>query len=120
HAGRAAYDIEGLAAVAWLGGDPERAVRLYGAAAGGRARAKQRPERTERELHEGITAEVRAALGEDRFQSAWERGRRLSLEEAAAEALASRQSPRPGRPRPSSAESSTSRASREPDHLLEG
>jgi non-specific serine/threonine protein kinase len=87
HAGRAAYCIEGLAAVAWLSGDPGRAARLYGAVAAVRARARQRPERSERELHEGIVAEVRGALGEDRFRPAWDAGRRLSLEEAVAEVM---------------------------------
>jgi predicted ATPase/DNA-binding XRE family transcriptional regulator len=87
NASRVAYDVEGLAAVAWLEGRPDRAARLYGAAAAARAAAGGRSERSEREEHDGIVARIRETLGEERFDAAWSAGHRLSLGETAAEAL---------------------------------
>ena len=83
----AAYDLQGLAAVDWMEGRSERAAVLYGAAARVQAASGHRPERHERERHAPILAEVREALGEERFQEAWATGMRLSVDEAAKRAL---------------------------------
>lgn len=87
HRALAAYDLQGLAAVDWMEGRSERAAVLYGAAARVQAASGHRPERHERERHAPILAEVREALGEERFQEAWATGMRLSVDEAAKRAL---------------------------------
>jgi predicted ATPase/DNA-binding XRE family transcriptional regulator len=83
---RAAFDIDGLATVAYLEGRAERAARLLGAADAVRNEGggRQRFDREDREWHR---ARVRETLGEEAFQRAYTAGLRLSPEEAVSEAL---------------------------------
>ena len=75
--------LEGLAAVAWAGGDAERAVRLCSAAAVARL-----PDLTLTPLTLPGCAEVvaasRAALGDEQFATAWAAGQALTPEQAIA------------------------------------
>jgi hypothetical protein len=69
-------------------GQVERAAWLYGAAAGLRTALGAPLLPAERALHKRAVADARAALGDDAFAAAWERGQALSLEQAIAEAIA--------------------------------
>jgi DNA-binding CsgD family transcriptional regulator len=79
--------IEGMVSVAVAAGEAERATRLLGAAEAHRVRLgvalypRQVPE------YERNVADARDALGEAAFATAWAEGRRLSADEARAEAL---------------------------------
>ena len=66
-------------------GEPERAARLYGAAASLRDRLRAPAGPADRGAQDRIRAEVRAALGEQRFAAAWSEGGAMSLSEAARE-----------------------------------
>jgi predicted ATPase/DNA-binding XRE family transcriptional regulator len=81
--------LEGLATVAWAGGDADRAARLWGAATAARMPDITITPASVTEAAEVITA-ARAALGEERFNSAWAAGQALTLEEATALALEGR------------------------------
>jgi predicted ATPase/DNA-binding SARP family transcriptional activator/DNA-binding CsgD family transcriptional regulator len=88
--------VAGLAGIVVARDRPERAARLLGAARGlgdaiGVARLAQHEE------YERVLAATRARLDEGAFAAAWEAGRRLSPEQAIAEALdeASRITPQP-------------------------
>jgi predicted ATPase/DNA-binding CsgD family transcriptional regulator len=68
-------------------GEPERAVRLFGAAdALFKPSGVGLPPGEQRE-HENILASVRGQLGAEEFQECWNQGRALSLEQATAHAL---------------------------------
>jgi tetratricopeptide (TPR) repeat protein len=77
----------GLAAIAQLAfvkGDPERSALLAGAAEGARRRAGLRAWPTMREGQAELAAQVRQALGNERFNELSAAGARLSQREAAA------------------------------------
>jgi non-specific serine/threonine protein kinase len=78
--------LEGLAALAWAGGDAQRATRLCGAAA-----LRRLPEITVTPAFMAggaeIAAATRAALGEEAFAAAWAAGQALAPDEAVAQAL---------------------------------
>jgi len=79
--------VAGLAGVALVRGQPERAVRLLGAVEAARetsgvGRISHAP------YAERIAAEVRARLGESAFAAAWKQGQAVPFEHALAGALA--------------------------------
>jgi hypothetical protein len=89
--------LETLASLGAERDRPERAARLYGAAATlgdatGAARETSGDD-FEREL-----AATRAALGESAFAAAWAAGAELPLDQAVAEALAEAEAPRGATP----------------------
>ena len=79
--------LEGLGAVARGQGQPERAARLFAAAAALRAALGLPLWPDERPEHDAHLAALRAALGEDVLTAAWETGHALPWEKAVAEAL---------------------------------
>ena len=68
-------------------GEPERAARLLGAAETTLSRIGAYIETTDRPEFERINREVRALLHEATFQAAWAEGRKMTLEQAVADAL---------------------------------
>jgi hypothetical protein len=80
--------LAGLAGVAATEGHLEHAARLLAAAQSLVAALDAEWEPEERAEYERHLAAVRAALGDDRFAAAWEKGCALSLEEAIDLALA--------------------------------
>jgi hypothetical protein len=76
-----------LAGVVSAQGQPERAARLFGAAAATRRLIGAPLAPTERSRYERLLAAVRAQLDEGTFAAAWAAGRTLPLEQAIAEAL---------------------------------
>jgi tetratricopeptide (TPR) repeat protein len=64
-------------------GDPAAAVKLMGAAAAIRERARVKLTPYEQAYREDILTACRAALGDEGFVSAWAEGRSLTLEQAA-------------------------------------
>ncbi len=76
--------LAGLASVAAAGSEPERAARLYGAAAAHRERHQLVSLASEVADEEEGLAAVRAALGEGNFAAAWEAGRAMTLDQALA------------------------------------
>jgi predicted ATPase/transcriptional regulator with XRE-family HTH domain len=85
----AAFCLEGLAAVARGQGSVERAARLCAAAAALRGAIGAPLLPRYRAGHDQIVAQVRADLSPAAFEAAWDAGRSLALEQAAAEALSS-------------------------------
>jgi hypothetical protein len=83
-----ATTLEGIAGVAAGQRRSERVARLLGAAAALRATLGASPSPSDQAEQAATSAEVRAALGDDIFDAAWEAGRGLALEAAIAEALA--------------------------------
>jgi tetratricopeptide (TPR) repeat protein len=81
--------LEGLGWVAQVAGPPERAARLWGAAATVRQATGIPRAPFLVPLHQHAEAAGRAALGEAAFAAAWAAGQALSLEEAIAFALES-------------------------------
>jgi predicted ATPase/DNA-binding SARP family transcriptional activator len=79
--------LEGLAALDDRHGNSVRAARLMGAADALLETTGYVLESGERELHERTLGMVRASLDGEGFEKAWQEGRALSLEAAAAEAL---------------------------------
>jgi predicted ATPase/transcriptional regulator with XRE-family HTH domain len=75
--------LEALGAVAWVRGRPAAGARLYGAAASQRVRLRAPAAPAHRTEHEGIVAQLRAALPGTRFAEAWAMGAAQSPEEAA-------------------------------------
>lgn len=80
--------LEHMAAIVGDGGQPERAVRLLGAAEALREAAGAPHGPNERPHYERQVAATRDALTEAAFTAAWAAGRAMSLEQAVAEALA--------------------------------
>ncbi|MEU3353585.1 BTAD domain-containing putative transcriptional regulator [Streptomyces sp. NPDC037389] len=74
-----ALPLEGLSGAAALGGDPGLAALLLGAAASARASAGAPLPPAERGDVDRVTAGARAALGEEAFGVAFDRGARLGL-----------------------------------------
>ena len=80
--------LAGMAGVAYLEGQPERAARLLGAAASPLESGDPRGHRNERADCARMVAAVRAALPEQEFAAAWVEGQALSLDQAVADARA--------------------------------
>ena len=76
-----------FAMLALAGGEPQRASRLFGAAAAARDDTGMQLSPTERATHDRAVADTAAAIGEAAFASAWAEGRAMSLQEAIAYAL---------------------------------
>ena len=85
----AAECLGGMGSVAADRGAHARAARLWGAAEAVRESTGASVSPVEQQLLEGRQAAVREALGKTTLQADWEAGRRLGLEGATAEALAS-------------------------------
>jgi len=83
----AAWCCEGLALVSAERGDPVRAARLLGAGESLRRTSGGVVQPAEGAAREAALVTIREALAAEQLQAALEDGRRLSLEEAAADAL---------------------------------
>lgn len=83
-----AGSLEGFARLAAAAGQAERASRLWGAAGALREAPDPLVLPDERSRREQEVGEVRARLGEAEFSAAWSEGQAMTLEEAAASALA--------------------------------
>ena len=81
--------LGGMGSVAADRGAHARAARLWGAAEAVRESTGASVSPVEQQLLEGRQAAVREALGKTTLQADWAAGRRLGLEGATAEALAS-------------------------------
>src|SRR5205085_680215 len=81
--------LELLGAVASLRGQAQDAARLWGTAEALREATGAPIPRSNRNLYERSLANARAALDQAAFAAAWAEGRRLTLEQAIDEALAS-------------------------------
>lgn len=79
--------LEGVAGVAVVRGQAERAARLFGAADAIRSRIGTPIWPVNRPLYERDVAAARAALGEEAFRMAWEEGRAMTAEQAVEHAL---------------------------------
>ncbi|MDQ3547348.1 MAG: tetratricopeptide repeat protein, partial [Chloroflexota bacterium] len=79
--------LEGLAEVAVLTGEPERAVRILAAAELMRGELGLLLNPDARGRHERILATARTTLGDVRFTAVWDAGRALSIDQVSAEAL---------------------------------
>jgi non-specific serine/threonine protein kinase len=91
-----ALALDGVAGLAIAWGQPERAARLFGAAASLREASGLPVEPAFRAAHGRAVAAARAALGEDAFAAGWAAGAALPLPTAVAEATAvSKPAPRP-------------------------
>ena len=82
--------LAALAELAFADGDPEQAALLAGAAEGLRRRAGLRAWPTARRGQAELAAEVRRALGPDRFEEVFAAGTRLTRREAVAAARGQR------------------------------
>jgi predicted ATPase/DNA-binding XRE family transcriptional regulator len=82
-----AWCLAGLAGVAALNEEPERAAWLWGAAEALRQSIGARIAPAARATHERLKADVRKHLGEAMFNAKWAEGQAASLEEAIAEAM---------------------------------
>jgi PAS domain S-box-containing protein len=82
-----AWCLAGLGTAAALDEDPERAVRLWGAAEQLRAALGCRPAPAARATYERQLVLTRSLFGEGVFAGAWAAGQAMSLEQAIAEAL---------------------------------
>ncbi len=82
-----AYALEGFARLAYAQHQPERAVRLYGAAQALREAIGSPMPPNVGAKYERIQADLRAALGEDGYQAGLDAGRALSTDQAIAYAL---------------------------------
>ena len=83
-----AIGLRALASVAALDDEGARAARLLGAAEGVLATTDEISTPGEAADHQALRAELERRLGRDAFSAAFETGRRLTLDEAVAEALA--------------------------------
>jgi non-specific serine/threonine protein kinase len=79
--------LAGLAGVAALEEDPERAAWLWGAAEALRQSIGARHAPAARLTHERLQSEARKQLGEEIFNTKWAEGQAASVEEAVIEAL---------------------------------
>jgi predicted ATPase/DNA-binding XRE family transcriptional regulator len=75
--------LEGLGAAAWMRGEASLAARRYAAAAAQREALRAPAAPVHRDEHDGVLAEIRAAMDDRKFAAAWSAGAALSLEEAA-------------------------------------
>jgi hypothetical protein len=82
-----AWSLAGLASVAALCGQPERAARLAGAVEILREATGKRSAPASRANYERAVASARSQLDEATFAAAWAQGRAMSLDQAVAEAL---------------------------------
>ena len=78
--------LAGLAGVASLEGQSQRAARLWGVAERLRTSMGARPAPASRATRERLMAMARQQLGDAAFEAAWAAGQTLTLEEALAEA----------------------------------
>ena len=85
---RIGRSIRGAAGLAAASGDPQRAARLFAAAAAQRDKERMGLRPTAQAEHDRLLAGVRAALDEATFAAAWASGSAMPLDEAAAEAAA--------------------------------
>jgi tetratricopeptide (TPR) repeat protein len=85
--GGMASGLEALAGLAAAEGEPERAARLFGAAAARREALGSPIPPVDRAEYQRRVADVRAALGEEAFTAAWAEGQVLPIEPAIALAL---------------------------------
>jgi predicted ATPase/transcriptional regulator with XRE-family HTH domain/tetratricopeptide (TPR) repeat protein len=83
----AAADLEGLAEVAAVQGEAERAARLFGAADAIRASSATPVQPVHQGRHDRAVAAARAALSQERFSHAYEQGRARPAEQAITDAL---------------------------------
>jgi len=83
----ASWCLSGLAGVAALDEEPERAARLWGAAEALRVSIGARPAPAARATRERLMAAAREQLGEEAFAAAWAEGEKLTMEHAVALAL---------------------------------
>jgi non-specific serine/threonine protein kinase len=83
-----AETLESIAGVAAARGDPERAARLYGAAAALRRQIDAPVEGWERPVYERGVELARAGLSAEAFEAAWSAGSALPFADIIAEALA--------------------------------
>ncbi len=83
-----AMALDGVAGLAIAWGQPERAARLFGAAAALREASGLPIDPACRAAHGRDVAAARAALGEDAFAAGWAAGAALPLSVAVAEATA--------------------------------
>lgn len=74
--------LEGLAALAGSGGQPERAARLFGAAAALRVAQGKPPSPPESAWCQRSVASVRKQMGEAGFATVWAQGQAMSMEGA--------------------------------------
>ncbi|HEY8746120.1 MAG TPA: tetratricopeptide repeat protein, partial [Chloroflexota bacterium] len=117
--------LAALAAVATIG-RPERAARLFAAAEAHLEAMDTRMQPPDLAQHQRNVADVRAALGEQAFQQAWEEGRTMSLEQALAyvqemaPAASTAEPLRPGRPAPRPEEPLTAREREVAAHIAQG
>jgi tetratricopeptide (TPR) repeat protein len=81
-----AWCFEGLAALAWGSGQPDRSARLIGLASRLRELIRSPARPSEQATIQTTTASVRNALGAASFADAWETGRALTVDAALAEA----------------------------------
>jgi tetratricopeptide (TPR) repeat protein len=82
--------VDGLAFVAGpigLAGQPQRAARLFGAWESALERMGAMPQPADKPEFDRVIAAVRAQLEEATFEAAWAEGRKMTLEQAVAEAL---------------------------------
>jgi non-specific serine/threonine protein kinase len=85
--------FEGLAVVAALEGNADRAARLLGAAARLRESIGAPVHPVDRADHERAVAASQAALGAEAYAAAWQAGRTMSVEEAIERTVAGRELP---------------------------
>lgn len=86
--GDLAISLRGLAAATLGQGEARNAACLWGASEALRQSVGVPIPLRERQEYDRQVAQARAALGEDVFAAAWEEGRTLTWEQAAAAALA--------------------------------
>jgi predicted ATPase len=80
-----AWCLAGLAGVAALNEEPERAAWLWGAAEAFRQSIGAREAPASHATHERLQADVRKQLGEETFNAKWAEGQSASVEQAIAE-----------------------------------
>ena len=85
--GGCAWCLERLAEIALAQSHAEKAVRLFSAAAALRDSIGSVIDPVDQPQYERRLASMRAGLGEERFEAAWDEGRTLTLEQAIAHAL---------------------------------
>jgi tetratricopeptide (TPR) repeat protein len=88
HRAAVAHQLECFAFLAKAHEEPERALRLLGAAEFLRERINIHMQPLERKEYERHVAELRAMIAEDEFRTLWADGRSMSMDEAVAFALA--------------------------------